>query len=244
MRKPVRIIGTTIAAAAIVGATGVAASAHEGYDHRSLAAHGSFDHHGFGGHGSFDRRGFAAHGSFDHHSWGYHSDNPGDPGEDSSSATPSYQPGSFTPSSDPDPSGPTDQHWGGPGALDHQWSPDYAHHGPVFPLGGDRGGDQGTDAQSSTSSDQAPTFDQRKAAVVSALQAADARLTALQDQLTSTASKDPSGLAPKALPYVTQARAHVESLLAQVQSATTDQQLAQILQQAPSAWTPAPTPAT
>lgn len=227
MRKPVRIIGTTVAAAAIVGVTGAAASAHDGYDHggfggyghggfggyghHSFGAHGSFDGHGFAAHGSFDRHGFGAHGSFDHHSWGYRSDDLGDdpgddPGDDSQgdgSVAPGYDPGSF---------------------------------------GDDREDtDEGTNAAPSY---QAPTFDQRKAAIVSALQAADARLTALQDRLTSAAAaNDPTGFAPKALPYVAQARARVESLLAQVQSATTEQQLAEILQQAPGAPAPAPTPA-
>lgn len=115
-------------------------------------------------------------------------------------------------------------------------APAFAHHGFARPLA------QHTLAQHRFVH-QVASFDQRKAALVAALTAADSRLSDLQSKLSTLAASDPTGRAAQTLAWVAQAKQQVETLLSQVQAATDEQELNALLAQyiTPSGTAPIPT---
>jgi len=188
-KKPVQIIGTTLAATALVGGSAAAATAADFGHHGSAAfdAHPSLGGQStFGGHGTLDGRTFGGHGTFD-----------------ARRPTDLHAPDLHAPAGGPAASAPS---------LEHRFARPLHHLEHQF-------------------HGQQLTFQQRQAQIVAALTAADSRLTALQSALANAASNDPTGGAAKALSFITQARTRVESLLAQVQAASTQQQLEAVLAQ-------------
>lgn len=205
MRKPVQIIGTTLAAAALVAGSSAAASAdgfgHHGFGGADFGRHSSFDPaRSFGAgparaFGAGPGRTFGADPARTAHKWGAEAVR-------AFGSAPARRLGSDAVRTARRLRTDAVRRFG-----DRAGTPTRARFDRPFHL----------------------TFAQRKAAIVAGLTAADNRLGDLETTLTSAESNDPTGTVAQLLGVVTQARTRVEGLLTQVQGASNEQQLDAVL---------------